>query len=102
MVNNVQGRAIPNLRGSLRQGDVPSMFWFAVGIDPLIKYLEKRLTGIPIISLPVSGPALQHERCSTLEPVRQEFKLIAYADDVKPAISCMQEFLLVDEACSML
>ena len=26
MVNNVQGRAFPNLRGSLRQGDIPSMF----------------------------------------------------------------------------
>ena len=69
---------------------------------PSDKYLEKRLKGIPIISLPVSGPALQHERCSTLEPVRQEFKLIAYADDVKPAICSMQEFLLVDRACSLL
>ena len=29
VVNNVQGRAFPNLRGSLRQGDIPSMFWFA-------------------------------------------------------------------------
>ena len=102
MVNNVQGRAIPNHRGSLRQGDVPSMFWFAVGIDPLINYLEKRLKGIPIISLPVSGPAPQHERSSTLEPVQQVFKLIAYADDVKPAITSMQEFLLVDRACSLL
>ena len=26
MVNNVQGRAFPNLQGSLRQGDIPSMF----------------------------------------------------------------------------
>ena len=101
MVNNVLGRAIPNLRGSLRQGDVPSMFWFGLGIDPLIHYLEKRLKGIPITSLPVSGPALQHESF-TLEPSKQEFKLIAYADDVKPAITCMAEFELVDRACSLL
>ena len=61
-----------------------------------------RLKGIPIISLPVSGPALQQAAVATLEPAQQIFKLIAYADDVNPAISCMQEFLLVDEACSML
>jgi hypothetical protein len=54
MVNNVQGRAFSNLRGSLRQGDIPSMFWFAVGIDPLLLYLEKRLRGIPITSLPAA------------------------------------------------
>ena len=102
MVNNVQGRAINNLRGSLRQGDVPSMFWFAVGIDPLLLYLEKRLKGIPITSLPVLGPSPEHERSSTVENLRQDFKLIAYADDVKPAISSMQEFYLVDRACSLL
>ena len=45
VVNNLLGRAFPNLRGSLRQGDVPSMFWFATGIDPLLNYLEKRLKG---------------------------------------------------------
>ena len=81
---------------------VPSMFWLAVGIDPLIHYLEKRLRGIPITSLAVSGPALQHAVHSTLEPAKQDFKLIVYADDVKPAISCMEEFYLVDGACSML
>ena len=102
MVNNVQGRAINNLRGSLRQGDVPSMFWFAVGIDPLLLYLEKRLKGIPITSLPVLGPSPEHERSSTVENLRQDFKLIAYADGVKPAISSMQEFYLVDRACSLL
>ena len=61
MVNNVQGRAFPNLRGSLRQGDIPSMYWFAAGIDPLLLYLEKRLKGIPLTSLPVLGPTMQHE-----------------------------------------
>ena len=102
MVNNVQGRAFPNLRGSLRQGDIPSMFWFSVGIDPLLIYLEKRLRGIPITSLPVLGPTMSQEISPTMEPTKQEFKLIAYADDVKPAITCMEEFLLVDKACTLL
>ena len=30
------------------------------------------------------------------------FKGIAYADDVKPAITCMEEFYLVDRACTLL
>ena len=34
VINNVMGKSFPNIRGSLRQGDVPSMLWFAVGIDP--------------------------------------------------------------------
>ena len=102
VVNNVQGRAFQNLRGSLRQGDIPSMFWFAVGIDPLLLYLEKRLRGIPISSLPVLGPTQQHETSATMPPVTQKYKLVAYADDVKPAISTMEEFYLVDRACTLL
>ena len=102
MVNNIQGRVIQNLRGSLRQGDLPSMYWFGIGIDPLLGYLEKRLSGIPIISLPISGPAPEEAVGDTMEPVKQEFKVVAYADDVKPAITSMQEFHLVDRACSIL
>ena len=30
---------------------------------------------------------LQHEISSTMSPIKQEFKLVAYADVVKPAIS---------------
>ena len=50
VVNNIEGRCISNVRLSLRQGDIPSMFFFAFGIDPLIHHLEKRLTGILIHS----------------------------------------------------
>ena len=39
VVNNIEGRCIKNIRLSLRQGDLPSMFFFAFGIDPLISYL---------------------------------------------------------------
>ena len=58
VVNNIEGKCIKNLRLYLRQGDIPSMIFFAYGIDPLISYLDKRLTGILITSLPVLGPAL--------------------------------------------
>ena len=56
VVNNIQGKSIINNRLSLRQGDVPSMILFAYGIDPLISYLDRRLTGILISSIPVMGP----------------------------------------------
>ena len=102
MVNNIQGRAIPNIRGSLRQGDIPSMYWFGVGNDPLLFYLERRLQGIQITSLPTQGPSMEQETSNTREHLKEVFKLVAYADDVKPAISCMNEFNLVDNACNML
>ena len=53
---NVLGRAINNIRLSIRQGDKASMEWFTYGIDPIINYLEKRLEGILIHSTPVHGP----------------------------------------------
>ena len=104
VVNNVQGRAFPNLRGSLRQGDVSSMFWFSVGIDPLLLYLDRRLTGILLSSLPVSGPQEEHlhQYQPQLPPLEERYKLIAYADDVKPAIASMNEFSIIDWGCTLL
>ena len=54
IINNIPGRRISNRRLSLRQGDRPSGIWFCYGIDPLLVYLEKRLTGIIVHSLPVA------------------------------------------------
>ena len=68
VVNNMLGKSFPNTRGSLRQGDVPSMYWFAIGIDPLLVYLERRLTGIPITSLPVAGPPAETDASPQLPP----------------------------------
>ena len=34
--------------------------------------------------------------------MQQRYKLVAYADDVKPGISSMQEFMLVDQACCLI
>ena len=78
VVNNVHGESFLNIRGSLRQGDVPSMYWFGVGIDPLLTYLDRRLEGIPLISLPVAGPAHEDAPHSVLPPVQQRYRVIAY------------------------
>ena len=40
-VNNILGSPIPNIRVSLCQGDIPSMFWFCVAIDPLLYSLNR-------------------------------------------------------------
>ena len=40
VVNNIEGKCIKNIRLSLRQGDILSMFFFAYGIDQLISYLS--------------------------------------------------------------
>ena len=102
VVNNVMGKSVPNDRGSLRQGDIPSMFWFGVGIDPLLIYLDRRLKGIQISSLPILGPTQEHSLSPVLPPLTQHYKVVAYADDVKPAITSMHEFDMVDTACKLL
>ena len=99
VVNNIPGKSVKNIRLSLRQGDLPSMHLFSFGIDPILIYLEKRLRGILITSLPVHGPVLAG--CLPLEAMEERFKVIGYADDVKPAITCMEEFKIVDRAMHM-
>ena len=66
----------------------------------LVRYLDKRLQGILISSLPVSGPSLQGEFCP-LPPMEERFKLMAYCDDIKPSITSMAEFSTIDQACSL-
>ena len=99
MVNNIPGKIVPNIRQSLRQGDLPSMHFFSFGIDPLLLYLEKKLDGIVISSLPVQGPVCAEG--AKLAPLEERYKLIGYADDVKPAITKMQDFSTVDKAMSL-
>ena len=98
VINNIPGRAVANNRISLRQGDRPSGIWFCYAIDPLLVYLEKRLQGILVHSLPVQGPALQGH---VLPPIETRYKVQGYLDDCKPAITTMAEFQLVDLACSL-
>ena len=56
VVNNTIGAKIKNIRGSLAQGDRPSMIFFCLGLDPLLNYLEQKLEGIKLFSLPTAGP----------------------------------------------
>ena len=98
VINNIPGKPLQNIRLSLRQGDRPSGVWFCYGIDPLLSYLDKRLKGILVHSLPVQGPALQGQ---ALQPVETRYKVQGYLDDCKPAITTMAEFLLVDFACKL-
>ena len=100
VINNIVGKSIPNNRLSLRQGDRPSGVWFCYGIDPLLVYLEKRLQGILIHSLPVHGPVLP-DLPGPLPPLETRYKVQGYLDDCKPAITTMSEFLLIDRACTL-
>ena len=100
VVNSVQGRAIVDKRCALRQGGVGSMEWFGYGIDPLLLYLERRLKGIPIISLPVSGP-VDSFSVAPLPNLEERFRVMAYCDDVKPAITCIEEFFITDTGASL-
>ena len=73
VMNNLLGQAIQNLRCSLSQGDVPSMFWYATGMDPHLVYLDKRLEGIPITSIPIHGPVQEGDHHAVLQPLQQRF-----------------------------
>ena len=131
VVNSVLGKKIPNKRGSLKQGDIPSMYYFSVGLDPVLYYLERQLQGIPVYKQPVAGPVQAQERGNRREvqapdhapgalapvlqntsrtavynnmklPAEEVYKLCAYADDLKCGISFMQEFYIVIHACTLL
>ena len=95
MVNNIPGAAVKNLRLTLRQGDIPSMELFSFGIDPLLVLLERVLKGILICSTPVYGPRPLHGPAPA--PLELRYKVIGYADDSKPAITTLEEFVLVDQ-----
>ena len=96
VVNNTIGKSFINNRWSMRQGDLPSVYWFSYGIDPLVCYLDEKLQGITLYSTPTLGPTLPG--APPLPNLEEKYRLIAYVDDVKPAITSMQEFLLVDRA----
>ena len=72
------------------------MGWFSVGIDPLLVYSDRRLSGIQICSLPTLGASL--EDGTPPQPATEVYKVFGYADDVKPAVSKMSEFALIDKA----
>ena len=72
---------------------------FCHGIDPHLVWLNSRLKGIEIYRTPVLGPVLpQKDFPSTLS---ESFRVIGYIDDVKPAITSLEEFSLVDYGSSL-
>ena len=75
------------------------MHFFSYGIDPLLSYLERRLQGIRISSLPVHGPA--PVGLLSLPPAQERYKVIGYTDDVKPDITSIAEFFVVDKAMEL-
>ena len=116
VVNNVKGRQIENRRLSIKQGDKISMEIFTYGIDPVLTFLRRRLQGIPICTLPVQGPlpapgllpqaasrppphqVRRRKQQASLPPLELRYYVIGYCDDLKPAITTMAEFTLVDQA----
>ena len=91
VVNNVQGSCYLNSRWSIRQGDRPISILFCYGLDPHLDWLENRLRGIPIYTSNFFSPASSTE----------VYKLIAYVDDVKPSVTSMQEFTLIDQGSAL-
>ena len=85
--NNVQGSCFPNTRWSIRQGDRLSSILFCYGLDPHLDWLENQLRGIPIYTNNFFS------RTNSTEV----YNLIAYVDDVKPSVTSMHEFKLIDE-----
>ena len=136
VVNNIKGRCIKNIRMSVRQGDKFAMEIFSFGMDPVLTYLEKRLQGILIHSLPVQGPVLDRQpppaspppppslpglaslphsppplltatqrrgtqASNLLPPLETRYKIVAFCDDLKPAITSIYEFLLVERVMTI-
>ena len=116
---------------SVRQGDKFAMEIFAYGMDPVLDYLYVRLKGILINSqiaqgpksqfhhLPSTRPApppalpglpplpaqppdrLQAHRADTPLTLETQYILYAYCDDLKPAITSLWEFRLVERVMSI-
>ena len=75
------------------------MHLFSFGINPLLSWLKKRLKGIIIATLPVSGLVLSGH--PNLNPQEERYKVFGYADDIKPAITSIQEFYTVERGISL-
>ena len=93
VVNNEVGKEI-KVKRCVRQGAPPSMLLFLYNVDPVIIYLEKRLKGILLCKGPVHVPRLPDQ--PPLPDKSDKYTIKGYADDLKPAITSMAEFVMVD------
>ena len=71
------------------------MLLFLYNIDPVIVYLEKRLTGVLLYKYPVAGPTLPNQEA--LPALEDKYTIKGYADDLKPVIKSMAEFVMIDK-----
>ena len=70
------------------------MLLFLYNVDPLIIYLEKRLEGILLYKRPVLGPVLEGQ--GPLKAQEERYTVKGYADDIKPVVKSMEEFIMID------
>ena len=81
---------------TLRQRDGPSTVWYGYGIDPLLTYLENRLLGITLQSITQIGPA-ELGKPRRLDKIDEKYILMGYCDDLKPAITCLEDFNIIEQ-----
>ena len=72
---------------SLRQGDIPSMQFFAFAIDLLLIYLDKHLKGIKIYESATEGPFESDN--TPPKAVFETYKVIGYTNDAKTMVTSM-------------
>ena len=65
--------------------------FFCYGIDPLLDWLEKRLKCIPIYTMDIFNAPNSTET----------YKVMGYVDDIKPGITSVEEFSLVDRGSAL-
>ena len=96
LINDVIQPKIENKRLALAQGDGLSCFTFNFAIDALVTYIEKRLEGIKIFSIPTQGPS--HPKWGKPPEIELRYKVCGFLDDLKPGIVKREEFFMVDNA----
>ena len=72
------------------------MGFFSIAIDPLLQYLHRHIQGVVICSIP--GVLQPDDTTSALR--EEKYKVYRLADEVKPAVTSIEEFSIVDQgAC---
>ena len=96
-MNDKVGDPIKNIYQSLRQGDITSMIFFVIAMEPLLKSLKRLLKGITISKVKVQGPLPKGMKGPLyLEDV---YKIIGYADDLKIAIRSINDLIMAVNQC---
>ena len=80
-VNNILRNPIKNIMESLWQGDLLSIIWIILAMEPLLKSLKRLLKGIVVRTIQVEGPLNENETGPLL--LEETFAVLGYADDMK-------------------